>query len=144
MIRHLVLFCVLFISACSNKYTVNNKPDASLCNYVSQHFREDGRYIAESYLCIQKPSDAFLSLNKCALTQGYYKNDGSYINNHYRCDSIDKQPPPERAAWLHKLDSLSSPASSAGCVTNCSVRVRGYTRKDGTYVRPHTRSAPRR
>jgi hypothetical protein len=24
------------------------------------------------------------------------------------------------------------------------VSVRGYTRKDGTYVRPHTRSAPRR
>lgn len=24
-----------------------------------------------------------------------------------------------------------------------TVRVRGYTRKDGTYVRPHTRSAPR-
>jgi hypothetical protein len=24
------------------------------------------------------------------------------------------------------------------------VQVRGYTRKDGTYVRPHTRSAPRR
>jgi hypothetical protein len=24
------------------------------------------------------------------------------------------------------------------------VAVRGYTRKDGTYVRPHTRSAPKR
>jgi hypothetical protein len=24
-----------------------------------------------------------------------------------------------------------------------TVHVRGYTRKDGTYVRPHTRSAPR-
>ncbi|RZL17069.1 MAG: hypothetical protein EOO89_09790 [Pedobacter sp.] len=25
-----------------------------------------------------------------------------------------------------------------------TVHVKGYTRKDGTYVRPHTRSAPRR
>lgn len=25
-----------------------------------------------------------------------------------------------------------------------TVQVKGYTRKDGTYVRPHTRSAPRR
>jgi hypothetical protein len=33
--------------------------------------------------------------------------------------------------------------SSGGCVSNCTVNVRGYTRKDGTYVRPHTRSAPR-
>ena len=28
--------------------------------------------------------------------------------------------------------------------TGGSVRVRGYTRRDGTYVRPHTRSRPRR
>lgn len=27
---------------------------------------------------------------------------------------------------------------------NKTVNVRGYTRKDGTYVRPHTRSAPRK
>lgn len=31
-----------------------------------------------------------------------------------------------------------SPSSSAGK----DVHVRGYTRKDGTYVPPHTRSAP--
>lgn len=34
-------------------------------------------------------------------------------------------------------------SSSGGCVGSCGVHVRGYTRKDGTYVRPHTRSAPR-
>jgi len=28
--------------------------------------------------------------------------------------------------------------------TGGTVNVKGYTRKDGTYVRPHTRSAPRR
>lgn len=35
-------------------------------------------------------------------------------------------------------------ADKSPCVTsNCgSVSVQGYTRKDGTYVRPHTRSAP--
>lgn len=31
---------------------------------------------------------------------------------------------------------------SGGCRSACTVHVRGYTRKDGTYVRPHTRSAP--
>lgn len=35
----------------------------------------------------------------------------------------------------------SPPVSSGGGKT---VHVRGYTRKDGTYVAPHTRSAPRR
>jgi hypothetical protein len=40
--------------------------------------------------------------------------------------------------------STESPASSgaSGCTGSCPVHVRGYTRRDGTYVRPHTRSAP--
>ncbi|MDR6489943.1 hypothetical protein J2799_004493 [Chryseobacterium vietnamense] len=33
-----------------------------------------------------------------------------------------------------------TPSTSSGG----TVHVKGYTRKDGTYVRPHTRSAPRR
>ncbi len=36
--------------------------------------------------------------------------------------------------------SSYTPSSSSGG----SVNVKGYTRKDGTYVSPHTRSAPRR
>lgn len=36
--------------------------------------------------------------------------------------------------------SASSP--SGGCSGSCPVHVGGYTRRDGTYVRPHTRSAP--
>lgn len=39
--------------------------------------------------------------------------------------------------------TAGSGSASGGCVGSCSVHVRGYTRKDGTYVRPHTRSAPR-
>jgi len=35
--------------------------------------------------------------------------------------------------------SYSPPSSSGG-----TVHVRGYSRKDGTYVRPHTRSKPKR
>jgi endonuclease YncB( thermonuclease family) len=38
-----------------------------------------------------------------------------------------------------RADTSASPSSSSG-----RVQVRGYYRKDGTYVRPHTRSAPRR
>lgn len=36
--------------------------------------------------------------------------------------------------------SSSKPSTSSGG----TVHVKGYTRKDGTYVQPHTRSAPRR
>jgi hypothetical protein len=41
--------------------------------------------------------------------------------------------------------SSSSPASkSSTSDSSKTVQVRGYTRKDGTYVKPHTRSAPRK
>ncbi|WP_443946949.1 hypothetical protein ACJVDH_07525 [Pedobacter sp. AW1-32] len=36
------------------------------------------------------------------------------------------------------------PSVNAGSASGGSVHVKGYTRKDGTYVRPHTRSAPRK
>lgn len=48
------------------------------------------------------------------------------------------------AASGASTSSSSGGGSSGGCTGSCSVHVRGYTRKDGTYVRPHTRSAPGR
>ena len=38
----------------------------------------------------------------------------------------------------------SSPSYSSGSYSSGPVRVKGYYRKDGTYVRPHIRSRPRR
>lgn len=43
-------------------------------------------------------------------------------------------PPPSSAG-----EATASPSATGG-----PVNVRGYYRKDGTYVRPHTRNAPRR
>lgn len=40
--------------------------------------------------------------------------------------------------------SVSSPSSLPPTNSGGSVQVKGYYRKDGTYVRPHTRSAPGR
>ena len=38
----------------------------------------------------------------------------------------------------------SSPSYGSRSSSGGSVQVKGYARKDGTYVKPHTRSAPRR
>lgn len=53
------------------------------------------------------------------------------------------------SVWLDgssTTPSYSTPSSSSSDSTYRpkTVNVRGYYRKDGTYVRPHTRSAPRR
>jgi hypothetical protein len=46
------------------------------------------------------------------------------------------------AARADPASSVSGSGGASGCTSGCTVHVRGYTRKDGTYVRPHTRSAP--
>lgn len=62
-------------------------------------------------------------------------------------------PPKELAALLDSADQARSAttavkAAPAGTASTGSsggtVHVKGYTRKDGTYVRPHTRRAPRK
>lgn len=52
----------------------------------------------------------------------------------------------EAPASTSALSSATPSASSASSDSSRggTVNVRGYTRKDGTYVPPHTRSAPRR
>lgn len=42
------------------------------------------------------------------------------------------------------VNSVSNTKSKTTSSSAGTVQVKGYTRKDGTYVKPHTRSAPRR
>ena len=50
-----------------------------------------------------------------------------------------------RGLWASTSSSMSnSPSSSLNNSAGDEVKVRGYYRKDGTHVRPHTRSAPKR
>jgi hypothetical protein len=67
--------------------------------------------------------------------------------------ALDRRMAARRDSTARDLGSGRTPAvggstaeggsSSSGCSGSCSVHVRGYTRRDGTYVRPHRRSAPR-
>jgi hypothetical protein len=52
-------------------------------------------------------------------------------------------PSSDSSSWSSSDYSYSSPRSRSSSSSG-SVYVRGYTRRDGTYVHPHTRSAPRR
>lgn len=53
-------------------------------------------------------------------------------------------PAPRYPAGTSALPDRSYPGYSGGAASGGRVGVQGYTRKDGTYVRPHTRSAPKR
>jgi endonuclease YncB( thermonuclease family) len=51
--------------------------------------------------------------------------------------------PPWKYRREHPKTDVSAPAAGDSS-TGGTVNVKGYYRKDGTYVRPHTRSAPRK
>ena len=55
------------------------------------------------------------------------KKDGTWVHGEYRLKSPEGNPPP---------------AAARSTSTNREIQVKGYFRKDGTYVRPHTRSLP--
>ncbi|MCP5173480.1 MAG: hypothetical protein H6996_00060 [Moraxellaceae bacterium] len=138
----LMLIAVYALAGCANlvhKQNSNFKSEADStnnCTYVQEHYQQDGTYISEAYQCNSDIGQNFISANSCSYVSGYYKNDGAYISGHYRCSTIKNSSSPSYSS------SYGSGQSASSCVTSyCgSVNVRGYTRKDGTYVRPHTRS----
>lgn len=129
------LFCfvlLLSVISCTNYYTVLLQEDTPL--YASNDS-------ITSVTIIPKDTEVFLSSkadkkNFRKLKWGNYYgwvNKPNYTTyGSYSKTSSYSSPRPSSSRY-------GSRSSSGG-----SVQVKGYTRKDGTYVRPHTRSAPRR
>lgn len=72
-----------------------------------------------------------VKLNKSEFDDLAFNEQIGYTYKGYTNSSYKDSTSPARGSNSYK--------SSGG-----TVNVRGYIRKDGTYVRPHTRSAPRR
>ncbi len=78
---------------------------------------------------------------KSVRVKGYYRKNGTYVAPHTRSapsskSSSYKSSPSYKSNTNYSIPTYSEPAPSD------SVKVRGYYRKDGTYVRPHYRSKP--
>jgi hypothetical protein len=67
-------------------------------------------------------------------------NESVFYPQTTSLDSIIYTPTYKSGSSSGSVKSSSSKSSSSGG----AVSVKGYYRKDGTYVRPHTRSAPKR
>jgi len=131
---------VLMLSACASTpaYVPQSVPLAGdvACVYMPEQETEDGVKLAGGYTCPTGSPRTQVAGNQCSWVNGYTTKGGIYVAPHTRCrynipPTMDAPAPAPAGA-----------TSSAPCVTGyCgSVNVRGYTRKDGTYVRPHTRS----
>jgi hypothetical protein len=104
----------------------------SVCSFESAHYRADDSLAPAGYYCPVSTSSA---LGTCTYVAAYSRKDGTAAGPYVRCNSHDE------ALRYKSAVAASAGADPAPCVTGyCGpVHVKGYYRKDGTYVRPYTR-----
>ncbi len=121
----------------SSDRTVLRRDDAG------QLVAENGSYFGEISDDTRQPKVVFVN--------GYLRKDGTYVRSHYRSlplGTVSARGPPllvdrgsatpfvaENGSYYGELNDYGVPKT---------VHVRGYYRKDGTYVRGHYRSRPKR
>lgn len=77
---------------------------------------------------------------KSVNVKGYYRKNGTYVAPYTR--SAPSSSGTYKSAPTYKPKATYSPSSYSSSAPSDSVKVEGYYRKDGTYVRPHYRSKP--
>lgn len=73
---------------------------------------------------------------------GYTRSDGTYVAGHWRKKTT---PTSSTSSSYYTPPACSGGSSSSGSTFtgDKSVHINGYYRKDGSYVKPHSRSAPK-
>ncbi|TMX13324.1 hypothetical protein FGF01_03335 [Aeromonas salmonicida subsp. achromogenes] len=138
MIRlFLAMFMAFSLSACASL------PEDIPCNTEPAHYDSNGMFVPTAYACPEASPRATYALNECSWVNGYLRKDGTYVIGHTRC-KYNLVPPGSYSSAAYSW--FGSGYSKSPCVTSyCGpVKVKGYYRKNGTYVRPHTRSYPRK
>jgi sensor histidine kinase YesM len=126
-IIYLLAAFLLIISCSTNYYTVLLTEDAKI--YTSTD---------SSNVVTIVPKDTQVFISPKANKKNYKKIKwGNYSGWAYNPAYTTYSNYTSYNSSYYRSSSTSSSPSSSG-----TVHVRGYTRKDGTYVRPHTRSSP--
>jgi hypothetical protein len=83
---------------------------------------------------------------KTVFVRGYTRTDGTYVKSHFRSlpssQVVSSEPALRYTPAVAENGSYYGEPNQYGVPK--TVHVGGYYRKDGTYVRGHYRSAPRR
>lgn len=129
MQKVLSIFLILFLtSSCvTNYYFVNIEQDTPIYNSNNNG--------SVSKITIPKGCSAYVSLSKGKVKKIKWKDYKGWTRNPvYSLVTNSNATKPQSFT-----SSYSSKPSS-----DKTVKVKGYYRKNGTYVRPHSRSAPKR
>lgn len=110
--------------------TFSGRWDEAPCTLVPGHTNSSGGYVSSAYNCPENSVYATNSTNSCSWVPSYTRRDGTVVSGYKRC-AYNIRPTSHTISGNHR----------SSCVTSyCGpIQVRGYYRKDGTYVRPHTR-----
>lgn len=130
-ILSLLLVFYLASSCVTNYYYVNMEDDTPI--YDS---KGDG---SKTYTYIPKGSKAYVSSSKKKYKRIKWNSYKGWAADPIY--SIEKKSSYTKTKSSQSSQNNYTPKSSSGVG---AVKVKGYHRKDGTYLRPHTRSAPRR
>jgi len=124
----LLILLVFILSSCStNYYFVNIDEDAII------HTTKNA---TDTIAIIPKGYGAYINASTEKYRKVKWKNYKGWVIN----PSYSNANTSSNNYNLTKTTYQNTSSSSSGG----SVYVKGYTRKDGTYVRPHTRSTARR
>lgn len=127
-----LLLIIITLNSCStNYYFVNIDEDTNI--YTSKKG-------TESVAIIPKGSGAYINTSSKKCRKVKWRNYKGWVISPVYSNSTNISNNYNSSNYNYTKSSTNySPSSSGG-----SVNVKSYTRKDGTYVRSHTRSAPRR
>ncbi|QOG02205.1 hypothetical protein [Flavobacterium sp. MDT1-60] len=132
----LILLLLVFNSCVTNYYYVTIDQDTTI--YSSRNGKE-------SIVSIPKGSSVYITRSDKTYSKIKWKNyKGWVINPVYSNTNTLSNSPNTNVNTNYNLSPSKSHSSSTKSYNGGPVYVKGYTRKNGTYVQPHTRSAPKR
>ena len=103
------------------------------CVFSEEGVTSGGKLVPAGFICEAGSNQATNKANTCSWIDAYRRSDGVEVAGHVRCMTNEFEGEP----YVQPRSLGTSPAYSPG--VGGPVHVRGHTRKDGTYVRPHTR-----
>lgn len=126
----------IFSSCATNYYYVNIDEDTPIYENTNG---------TESIIVIPKGYGAYISSSTKKYKKAKWKNyKGWVINPVYSYDQNSKNYTRYNSSASNNNSSSSYNSSTNKSTPGKTVHVKSYTRKDGTYVRAHTRSSPKR
>lgn len=133
----IILFLLLFNSCVTNYYYVNIEEDTTI--YSSKNG-------TESIILVPKGSSVYITKSDKTYRKIKWKNYKGWVLNPVYNSSINTSNNISSTAGNSNYTSSPSKShtTSSKAYSGGTVYVKGYTRKNGTYVKPHTRSAPKR